>query len=79
MNEQAHFNSFHCLISFLSQHQGNLDENELLQRKAEIQKRLNEICGPALDSKRETEIIQYEPKSDVHWDFVMKEMVCSRL
>lgn len=65
------------LMIVIWQYQGNLDETELFQRKAEIQKRLDEICGPALEPKREVEIVQYQTKGDLHWDFVMKEMVCS--
>ena len=53
-----------------------LEEIEVEERRDEIQNRLDKLCGPRFLSSEESFV---RPKTEVHWDFVMKEMVRSYL
>lgn len=53
-----------------------LEEIEIEERRDEIQNRLDKLCGPRFLSSEESLV---RPKTEVHWDFVMKEMVRSYL
>lgn len=49
------------------------DIDALVNRKSAIQKRLSEINGTSLSVEDSDSAIV---KHDVHWDYVLKEMVC---
>jgi hypothetical protein len=49
-----------------------LEEFQIEERRDEILQRLDELCGPRSVSADERPIL---PKTDVHWDYVLKEMV----